>query len=75
MIFLIDNQLPTGLAAHFRAQGLDAKHVSDVGLETASDQQIWDYAKTQGLVIVTKDEDFLFLSSKDSAGPIIGGRR
>ena len=28
------------------------------GLETASDQKIWDYAKEEGYVLVTRDADF-----------------
>lgn len=71
MTFLIDNQLPAALATHLRDQGLDANHVLDFGLESASDQQIWDYAKAQGYTIVTKDEDFSLLSSKDPSGPIV----
>ena len=71
MIFLIDNQLPAGLAAHIQSQGLDAKHVSAVGLESATDQHIWDYAKVHDCAVVTKDEDFLFLSSTDPSGPVV----
>jgi predicted nuclease of predicted toxin-antitoxin system len=42
--FLVDNQLPAALARWLAARGLDACHVSDIGLEEASDQHIWDYA-------------------------------
>jgi predicted nuclease of predicted toxin-antitoxin system len=33
-------------------------HVRDIGLRAAEDKQIWDHARTQGLVIVSKDTDF-----------------
>ncbi len=33
-------------------------HVRQIGLREADDPQIWDYAKTNGCIIVTKDEDF-----------------
>jgi predicted nuclease of predicted toxin-antitoxin system len=33
-------------------------HVREVGLRAAEDTRIWDYARTQGLVIVSKDTDF-----------------
>jgi predicted nuclease of predicted toxin-antitoxin system len=33
-------------------------HVRDVGLASASDQALWQYAADHGLVIATKDEDF-----------------
>jgi predicted nuclease of predicted toxin-antitoxin system len=33
-------------------------HVRDVGLRAAEDDQIWDHARTQGLIVVSKDTDF-----------------
>jgi predicted nuclease of predicted toxin-antitoxin system len=33
-------------------------HVTDIGLRGAEDQKIWDYAREQGLMIVSKDTDF-----------------
>jgi predicted nuclease of predicted toxin-antitoxin system len=69
VIYLIDNQLPHGLGKHLRGHGLEAMHVSDCGLESASDQEIWDYAKAHNCIIVSKDEDFFHLSGNDSDGP------
>jgi predicted nuclease of predicted toxin-antitoxin system len=37
-------------------------HVSDVGLLGASDLAIWEHARENGLVLVSKDEDFHRLS-------------
>jgi predicted nuclease of predicted toxin-antitoxin system len=37
-------------------------HVSDAGLLGASDHRIWQHARENGYVIVTKDEDFHRLS-------------
>jgi len=37
-------------------------HVRDVGLATAGDQTVWDYAVAQGFIIVSKDSDFHQLS-------------
>jgi len=36
-----------------------SKHVVHLGMERDDDITIWDYAKQQGYVIVTKDKDFL----------------
>lgn len=36
----------------------DSAHVQDVGLSNATDSAIWDYAKLNGFVIVSKDSDF-----------------
>jgi predicted nuclease of predicted toxin-antitoxin system len=69
MIYLIDNQLPVGFVGHLQAHGLEALHVCECGLDRASDQEIWDYAKANNYVIVSKDEDFFHLSGTDASGP------
>jgi len=56
--FLVDNQLPAKLAKLLAARGHDACHVLDVGLDEASDTEIWKYAAANGRVLITKDEDF-----------------
>jgi len=35
----------------------DSLHVRDVGLSSADDPAVWEYAKENGLVIVSKDID------------------
>jgi len=62
--FLVDNQLPTALADFLRKRGLDCQHVVDVGLAKASDLDICRYATDKGRIIVSKDEDFLYLASQ-----------
>lgn len=61
MKFLIDAQLPPGLCRWFEARGFEAEHVADVGLGGASDVAIASYAEAQGLILVSKDDDFLTL--------------
>ena len=36
----------------------------DVGLGSASDSAIWQYAHQNGLIVISKDEDFLYLATK-----------
>ncbi len=36
----------------------ESLHVRDVGLVSASDAEVWEYAARQQLAIVTKDSDF-----------------
>ena len=36
----------------------DSRHVADLGLDTATDRAIWDYAGEHRFVIVSKDSDF-----------------
>ena len=53
MRFLVDAQLPA-LARLIVACGRGAEHVPDLGLQSASDAAIWDFAARQGAVIVSK---------------------
>ena len=42
----------------------DCYHVDDVGLPIpAKDKEIWDYATKHNMLIITNDEDFLYLST------------
>ncbi len=36
----------------------DCLHVRNIGLNAATDTVIWEYAKTNGYLIVSKDSDF-----------------
>ncbi len=42
-----------------RGQGLEAVHLADLGLLSASDSEIWDLAVREAYMIVTKDHDFV----------------
>ena len=64
MKLLVDNQLPVTLARYFTSVGHECQHVVDLQLEAASDAEIWQYACQQGSVVVSKDEDFLYLASR-----------
>lgn len=33
-------------------------HLRDVGLKAADDREVWDYAKTNGFALISKDGDF-----------------
>jgi predicted nuclease of predicted toxin-antitoxin system len=56
--FLVDAQLPPALARRLAAWGHVAEHVADVGMATAPDHRVREYAAEVGAAIVTKDEDF-----------------
>jgi len=36
----------------------DSEHVRQLGMTRSDDEGIWEYAKSNGYVLVTKDEDF-----------------
>ncbi len=61
MNLLVDANLSPAVAAELRDAGHDAVHVIDVGLATALDPEIVDYADANDLVIVTVDTDFPML--------------
>ncbi|MDO8463977.1 MAG: DUF5615 family PIN-like protein [Gallionella sp.] len=65
----MDNQLPSALARYLSANGVESQHVLDIGLDAASDQTIWEYARNAGCVIVTKYEDFAQLADRQTTIP------
>ena len=69
MTLLVDNQLPLALARYLAANGWECAHLQDVGLASADDQTIWQYAKERGLTIITKDEDFQALATRQGSVP------
>src|SRR5438105_108299 len=72
MKLIVDNQLSFQLAVFLRWKGHDCLHVSDIGLERASDEQIWSWAQAQARVVVSKDDDFVFLANRpESSGQLI----
>jgi predicted nuclease of predicted toxin-antitoxin system len=71
MRFLVDAQLPPALARWLAAQGHDAAHVGDLGMQAASDAAIWDHALASASAIVTKDEDFAQRKVLADHGPVV----
>jgi predicted nuclease of predicted toxin-antitoxin system len=69
--FLVDAQLPPGLARWLVDQGHSAIHVSDLQMEGSEDSVIWDYALNNNATIVTKDEDFAERTARTTSGPVI----
>ena len=62
-VFWVDAQLPPALARWLTVElGESAAHVMELGLLDASDVAIFDAARViEGVVLITKDEDFLRL--------------
>lgn len=58
MLFLIDAQLPPGLAQWLSENGYPSRHIDDLGLRAASDDAIEAKAQELGAVIWSKDADF-----------------
>jgi predicted nuclease of predicted toxin-antitoxin system len=69
--FVVDAQLPPALSRLLARSGHEAFHVSDDGLLSASDSDIWDHASRLGAVLITKDEDFVTMRAFNASGPPI----
>jgi predicted nuclease of predicted toxin-antitoxin system len=69
--FIVDAQLPIALADWLRANGHAADHVSTLLAVHARDQDIWDLARAESRVIITKDRDFAIWAADRRLGPQI----
>lgn len=58
MKLLFDQNLSRRLVGHLRDVFPESEHVTSVGLDTATDREIWDFARENGHLIVSKDSDF-----------------
>lgn len=62
MKLLFDENLSFRLAASLADLFPASIHVRDVGLQAANDPNVWDYARQNGFIIVSKDADMHDLS-------------
>jgi predicted nuclease of predicted toxin-antitoxin system len=58
MKLLLDENLSPRLSIMLADLYPGTLHVRDCGLEQVSDQKVWEYAGSNGFVIVSKDSDF-----------------
>ena len=58
-VFLLDENMPKRAATALRSAGYSAARVVEVGLRAERDPAIFAYARARGLIIVTRDADFL----------------
>ena len=62
MKFLVDAQLPYGLALFLKDKGFDALHTNDLpDKEYTTDSQIRSIAVSENRIVITKDYDFVDL--------------
>lgn len=70
MKFWIDAQLPPALAAWLASRhGLEAVALRDLGLRDAADGEIFHAARLAGVVVISKDSDFVDLVSRHGPPP------
>ena len=58
MKLLLDQNLSRHLVRHLRDVFPESEHVSDLGLDGATDEEIWVYAREHSHLIASKDSDF-----------------
>lgn len=62
MRLLFDENLSPRLVRALALEFPKSCHVTDVGLASASDQAIWEYARTHDYAVISKDDDFRSLA-------------
>ena len=71
MKLLLDENLSRHLVPSLQEEFPGSTHVCLVGLQSAADIEIWEYARLNGLVVVTLDADFEELSVLRGAPPAV----
>lgn len=70
MKLLLDQGLPRSTVQKLHRLGLEAVHVGELGLASASDASILEFAREKELVVVTLDADFhALLAFAGAIGP------
>lgn len=72
MRYLLDANLSPTIADDLLDAGFDALHVGDIGMLSATDEEIFERAVREPLVVVTADSDFaMLLAARRTDSPSI----
>ncbi|MGO1591734.1 MAG: DUF5615 family PIN-like protein [Ancrocorticia sp.] len=67
MRLLLDQNLSWRLIELLAADGIEASHVRNLGMHSATDSEILSYAAANGFTIVSQDSDFSVLLAQSRA--------
>ena len=62
--FHLDEHVDPAIAMALRRAGIDVTTTNEAGLRTKDDEIHLDFARAEGRVIVTRDQDFLSMSRR-----------
>ncbi len=69
---LLDANISPRVAAALRAEGIDSRHVGEIGLLAANDREILERAIENGWTVVTFDLDFAAMTAALGKSPTTG---
>ena len=58
MKLLLDENLPPRLVSVLTVEFPGSTHISEVGLSSSDDEELWRYAREHGFTLISKDADF-----------------
>ena len=67
--FHLDENVNPVIAAALRRHGIDVTTTIEMNLRTASDEQQFEFIRSEGRVLVTHDTDFLQIASQTDDHP------
>ena len=73
MTRLFDENLSPTLPALIEVTFHGSRHVRDCGLKGKTDREVWDYARRENFVIISKDSDFVQRSLVHGTPPKLFG--
>lgn len=72
MKFLVDQNLPASLAVRLTTGGHHTKHTSHLGMERAHDEDILEWCRRNGAVLLTADKRLTkYLAAQCAASPSV----
>ncbi|MFN8255016.1 MAG: DUF5615 family PIN-like protein [Bacteroidales bacterium] len=63
MKLLFDQNLSPRLVKLLLEKFPESKHIIEINLDTATDFEVWEYAKSNNFIIISKDTDFININT------------